>query len=179
MHCGISSDDFWHSFLFLFVYFLLWRDSITPSVIIIPIVPLLFLFIISLSDLGYISTLIWQEVSHVVLFWTSCQVSSLLYLSTFNINTFGLRVRFRELVWLPTNLGVPTSHPLPNRQSPLHQRCNVSFFIGIVHWVAKAGYVKRVASNFRQVASYVKAGGPCGRCGRGPFLSGGPVAWGF
>jgi hypothetical protein len=40
------------------------------------------------------------------------------------------------------------------------------FFIGIALWVAKAGYVKRVASNFRQVAGYVKAVGPFGQSGR-------------
>ena len=51
-----------------FILFLLWRDSITPSVIIFPIVPVSFYFIISLSDCGIYKYLIWQESSHLILF---------------------------------------------------------------------------------------------------------------
>jgi len=95
--CGSSPapPEVFQSFYLFYFYFSLWRDHITPSVIIFPMAPLFILFIISLSDLGtYKYPYLTGSLPSCSL-WTSCQVGYIVLV----IIVYILTLDFLSAIW--------------------------------------------------------------------------------
>ncbi len=109
--CGRSSAALLtNSVVCSYCSFHIWRDPITPSVIIFFIVPFYIIIIISLSNFIIYNKPIWQVDSHPILFGFPVRYGYYLYFLIF-IFIFGFSVSSRSLVWLLTN-------PLASNKSP-------------------------------------------------------------